>query len=112
MVENIDKSLETDDLEVGVLPLTSSILLGEGPKDNLSIPVYFIKHTVGNWEPCWEYILKEKRNGLFPKSLMSATIQDGSTRERRDDLIAATSCCSSKLLHKIIYCFVFLLYFL
>jgi len=48
LVEDIDESLETNDLEVGVLPLTSSTLLGEGPEDNLSIPVHFIKHTVGN----------------------------------------------------------------
>ena len=39
LVEDIDKFLETDDLKMGVLPLTLSTLLGEGPKDNLSISV-------------------------------------------------------------------------
>jgi len=48
LVEDIDESLETDDLEVGFLPLTSSALLGEGPEDNLSILVQFVENTVGN----------------------------------------------------------------
>jgi len=47
-VEDIDESLETNDLEVEFLPLTSSTLLGEGPEDDLSISVHFVEHTVGN----------------------------------------------------------------
>ena len=74
LVEDIDKSLETNDLEVGVLLLTSSMLLGEDPEDNLSIPIQFVENIVSNWELCWECILKEKENSLFPKSLTGTTI--------------------------------------
>ena len=48
LVEDIDESLETGNLEVGVLSLTLSTLLGEGPEDNLSISVQFVENTVGN----------------------------------------------------------------
>ena len=32
---------------------------------------------------CYEFVFAEERKNLFPISLMGATIQDGSSRERR-----------------------------
>jgi len=53
--------------------------------DRMSIPVYVEGSTVGKLSGCWEYVIvEEKRKNLLPKSLMGATIQDGSTRERKD----------------------------
>ena len=53
--------------------------------DGMSISVYIEGSTVGKLSGCWEYIIvEEKRKNLFPKSLMSATIQDGSIREGKN----------------------------
>ena len=49
----------------------------------MSISVYVEGNTVGKLSSWWECIIVEEEKNLFPKSLMSATIQDGGTREKK-----------------------------
>ena len=50
----------------------------------MSIPVYVEGSTVGKLSGYWKCIIVEgERKNLFLKSLISATMQDGGTRERR-----------------------------
>ena len=56
---------------------------GEGPA-KMSIPMLFEWDTVGNSKACNEVVVGVEKN-LFPRSLMGTTIQDGGTRERKDD---------------------------
>jgi len=40
---------------------------------------------VGKAIVCCKFVFAEKRKNLFPISLIGTTIQDGSSRERRDE---------------------------
>ena len=55
----------------------------EGPVEK-SIPVWFIEDTVSNLKVNAGDMFDIVKEDLFPRSLMSATMQDGGTRERRD----------------------------
>ena len=50
----------------------------------MSIPVLLVENTVGNLKELFEDVFDMVEENLFPRSLTSATIQDGGTRERRD----------------------------
>ena len=82
-MEDINKFLETCDLDERVLPLVSLKLSEEDPEKISSITVQFGENIVGNWKSCYECIFEEEKTDLFSKSLMGTTIQDSSTRERR-----------------------------
>ena len=51
----------------------------------MSIPMQLLKDTVGNLRRLLEDVFDVVEENLFPRSLMGTTIQDGSTRERKDD---------------------------
>ena len=42
---------------------------------------------VGKAIVCCKFVFAEERKNLFPISLIGTTIQDGSSRERKDDII-------------------------
>ena len=44
-----------------------------------------LKDTVGNLRRLLEDVFDVVEENLFPRSLMGTTIQDGGTRERKDD---------------------------
>ena len=80
-------SLERLILIEGVLPLTSTLLLGEVPED-LSIPILLVGNTVGKENCCELDVIVElkvvgKKN-LFAIFPIGATMQDGGKRKRSD----------------------------
>jgi len=80
-------SLERLILIEGVLPLTSTLLLGEVPKD-LSIPMLLVGNTVGK-ETCCKLnmiveLKVEVKLNLFAIFPIGTTIQDGGKRKRSD----------------------------
>ena len=50
------------------------------------IPVLLAWYTVGNMESWVEIVFVEEEVNIFLISLTDATIQDGGSRERKDDL--------------------------
>ena len=58
------------------------------------------KDTVGNSKVSIEDVFEVVEVNLFPKSLMSTTIQDDGTRERRDDNVTLILTLDLKIKNK------------
>jgi len=82
-VEDIDVSLERLISIEEVLPLTSTLFLGEVPED-LSIPVLLVRDTVGREDCCELDVIVELKVGgklnLFAIFPIGTTMQDGGKR--------------------------------
>ena len=71
----------------GVEVLSFTLKLKTGTYSiKLSISIWFKEDIVGNVKSktCWECIFAEEKKNLFPKFLISTTIQDGNIRKRRN----------------------------